>query len=521
MNKVIEYVLKAKDLVSSTLTRISGKFKEVGDSAEKAAKQTQKMGGGGGEKGALQVFNDEMIKSTGLFGKVSSALGSFGGMAAAAIGAFKVGWDIGTWVNDKVITPLFGIKDAEEELIKHNRAMKRAAEEAFRAWSESLDELDSSFEKTTTALQEQRNGVEDLAAAYQRLQQAQGKVIAAENDAQILALQRAKFNEMGEQNRAGNSVGASQIGLDYDIQIAQAKQAQELAKFDRESAAGKWATADAQRALNKLLEEQWEVQNRSFQIMEQRHKVEQEAEYSNYDAEMKRVDQMEKQNDRRAEQLAREIRKRQNEIKAQGIENGAREQERANLAERLQMEIDEKTKAYDDFIQQQQDEEYQAFLEEQEREQAELDRQRAEKLAADLEAERKLHSQRVKDVQQELAESSAAQSAAQADLAAAKAQVSKAWGWYRNKDSMQAVIDEKKAQEEAEKQFEKDFERLKNRRRDWRTVEMGKLSVEDEATRQVALAKEAEAAAQKALDQISENTAAIRDIYEALTGGDE
>jgi len=81
---------------------------------------------------------------------------------------------------------------------------------------------------------------------------------------------------------------------------------------------------------------------------------------------------------------------------------------------------------------------------------------------------------------------------------------------------MQAKIDDFKAQQAAEKQWAKDFEKLKSRRRDWRDVEFGQLSAADEATRQVALAKEEEQAAQKALEEIvqqeteaNENLAAI------------
>ena len=67
-----------------------------------------------------------------------------------------------------------------------------------------------------------------------------------------------------------------------------------------------------------------------------------------------------------------------------------------------------------------------------------------------------------------------------------------------------------------EKRFDKDFERLRNKWRThggWRDAEVGKLSAEEEAVRQVALAKEEQAAAQKALDAIEENT---RDLAEKL-----
>ena len=58
---------------------------------------------------------------------------------------------------------------------------------------------------------------------------------------------------------------------------------------------------------------------------------------------------------------------------------------------------------------------------------------------------------------------------------------------------------------EARKQFEKDLDRLKSRRRDWRTAE--NLSVDDEAVRRVELAREEKEAAEKHLAEIEKNTA--------------
>ena len=82
---------------------------------------------------------------------------------------------------------------------------------------------------------------------------------------------------------------------------------------------------------------------------------------------------------------------------------------------------------------------------------------------------------------------------------------------------MQSAIDDYNQQKAAEEQWVKDFDKLKSKRRDWRDVEFGKLSAEEEAVRQVALAKEEEKAAQVALDEIAENTAYLKEIAESLS----
>lgn len=81
-----------------------------------------------------------------------------------------------------------------------------------------------------------------------------------------------------------------------------------------------------------------------------------------------------------------------------------------------------------------------------------------------------------------------AEADAQNRLATAETALSQAWGWYRDKDSLKAQIEEEKANAAAEKQFETDFDRLRRRRSDWRTAD--NLSLDDEAVRRVGLARE-------------------------------
>ncbi len=120
--------------------------------------------------------------------------------------------------------------------------------------------------------------------------------------------------------------------------------------------------------------------------------------------------------------------------------------------------------------------------------------------AAQLKAHKEVMDQRRKD----LAAITEQESQAAARVAAAQSKVAEAWGWYRDKDKMAAQLKEEKAEEAAQKQFEKDFKDLKWRR-DWRTAK--DLSVDQEAVRRVALAKEEETAAQKALAETAKSTA--------------
>ena len=111
--------------------------------------------------------------------------------------------------------------------------------------------------------------------------------------------------------------------------------------------------------------------------------------------------------------------------------------------------------------------------------------------------------------------------AAQDRLSAAEEKARQAWGWYRDKDSLSAQLEEERAEAAAQKQFEKDFENLRFRR-DWRTAaaygsgKMGALSLDEEAVRRVALAREEEAAAKEYARQTAEECARSAAALEAI-----
>ena len=111
--------------------------------------------------------------------------------------------------------------------------------------------------------------------------------------------------------------------------------------------------------------------------------------------------------------------------------------------------------------------------------------------------------------------------AAQDRLYAAEEKARQAWGWYRDKDSLSAQLEEERAEAAAQKQFEKDFEKLRFRR-DWRTAaaygsgKMGALSLDEEAVRRVVLAREEEAAAKEYARQTAEECARSAAALEAI-----
>ena len=369
-------------------------------------------------------------KLPGAFGKIQhAATGSFG-KALAVVGAFKLGCDIGNWIFDKVITPLFKIKDPIEELKRENREIEQQWKAATDRFQESMDKWAAGWDKVVGGADKARQRIEDVAAAYLKLQAARSRGEAAAGDARTLAMERDKFDAM----------------------------------------------AGAVARENELLKRR-EALQRQFEAAD------------------------------------RDVERRRSDVAAIKAGRESEAQERENLAARAKLEVDERKKAYDDYIAHVEAEEASRAQDEWNRRQEEARREAEIELRERQRIERELAAQRIDDMRRELSERQREESAAQGRQSAAQGALSTAWGWYRDQSRMQAVIDEQKAQAAAEVQWQKDFDRLKSFRRDWRTAEFGSLSASDEAVRQVAFAKEEKAAADRAVIETAENT---RDLAEKI-----
>lgn len=454
-------------------------------------------------------------KMEGAFGKIQDCLSGFGAKAMSVIGAFKVGWDIGTWLNEKVITPLFGIKDPIEELKKENRALKRQAEEAAAKWEEALQRWSDAWAKEVSGAEKARQAVEDVTQAYLKMQAAKERVASAGNDATMLGMQRDKFNAMAG---ASSPEEATAIGKYHDVLIAEEKAKQALAKFDKDAEAAAVRQASAEEQLAKATDKRARLKRQMAELdgkiayMQSQESV-QDLGFKKSAEEEEKLLQRKAALQERIYNADRDVRNRRADVAAMSEARTAEAQERKNIEDRASLEIDESKKAYDDYVAYVEQEDARRAEEEWQRQQETIRRAAEEELRERQRVERELAAQRINDLRAELSERQMAEGEAKSRQSAARGSLSTAWGWYRNQSQMQDVIDEQKAQAMAEAQWAKDFERLKFRRSDWRTAEFGSLSASDEAVRQVALAKEEKEAADRAVIETAENT---RNLAEKL-----
>lgn len=527
--RVIEYIIRAwdktKEACSSALSNLKS-FKSESKKVVEDAEENSKAADGAVER----VFRSAG-RLPGVFGRVQTALGRLGGTAAAVIGAFKIGWDIGTWINDKVIKPLFDVKDPIEELKKKNREMRQEWERAFKAFEERMEEWEAHWDKEIRNTDRARENIEDLTEAYLKMHTAREKIISAKDDATIIGMQRDKFDAMAG---AESPEEATALGKHHDILIAEERTKQELAKHDREAEASAKRLLATEKELELAGEKRFQLQLKLWEMNDKVAYAESDASVDDlgWEGSIKLKKRLKKEQARLQRELERAERsedRKRDEWKAADEAKKAEDLERSNIEERARLEIDEKKKAYNDYIadverkDQEAAERYEqrvAEYQERLREKEARERERAAKEAASEEererarAEERLHRQRVKYARDEVSERAAEERDAQSRLADARRSVSRAWGWYRNKESMAAQLQEEKAEAEAQRQYLKDFENLKRWRSDWRTAK--NLSVDEEAVRRVALAREEEKAAEEYARQTAEATQRAADTLAAI-----
>lgn len=128
--------------------------------------------------------------------------------------------------------------------------------------------------------------------------------------------------------------------------------------------------------------------------------------------------------------------------------------------------------------------------------------------------ENKAHNRRLKLLRDEYSERKRLAGEAQRWQSEAESKLQQAWGWYRDKGSMAAQLQEEKANAQAARQFNRDFERLQKNRKDWRTAQ--NLSIDEEAVRRVALAGEERERAGQYAAATAEATARAANALEYL-----
>ena len=465
----------------------------------------------------------------GTFGKLGEMFlqgGIWGAMAAAATKAFTLIWD------------------------NFAKESERAAKRAERAFNESITSIKNGAEAIDKAFDSAMSGIDKAISRFDAMSNSVKELTKAEIE---LAKQHAIANGM---DAASANAAAADLSAQVDFEAEERRLQNLIAMEQKRVDAAKDAEAKTAEEVKKATE-----QKTAAEVEYQKKRDEYIAKHAeNERAGMMMqstvgafwvpgvtAEQAQRSRERAEEDFyesGEAAKMRENIRKAQDVLNGIKTDEKAlAAADEARAKIEQAQTALDVLATKREarelavQNEIAAEVEADRKAQAEKDKAAAEKRA---EAERKaaekvaaerarLDAQeaarrererqaelaaRIRDHQKLLAAERAEESKTRSAVSAAESKLQQAWGWYRDKDSMAAQIAEEKADAQARKQFEKDFERLKDRRRDWRKAE--NLSVDDEAVRRVALAREEKEAAERHLAEIEKNTADLAEKLDEL-----
>lgn len=502
MNRVVEYIIRAKDATGAVLKSAMQKVEQFrqtsGTSIEGIANATKK---------ALPSF----MAVSSAFGMMEGAAGQAGrAITAIASSAMAFGPLGAALTAIQVIIGIIASK-AQEACQKMQEAAARMTAHVQKRMAEVkqaiVDEVQSGIDKATASVEKLEHAFERLAKKRAGLQKSVAGDYAAGQDAKMLGMQR----QMSEAVFNAKDEDKGKVRAEWELKLAKEREKTVAQTAEYEAAMQAQAIKDDEHRVKLAQDAARKYDAQAAHAQAERDRVAELVGKNDPTVKQleKQVEQAKRQADRERER-AKDIQADIDVAKANLMVDDKKRQNQASEASNRVLEAQQALK--------QAEIDYQKNVEEQNRKRLELEKEaERDRLAA----EAKLHQERLKNAEKEVAASEKLQSEAQGRLAAAQAKVSQAWGWYKDKSSMQREIDAYKQQKEAEAQWVKDFDKLKSKRRDWRDVEFGELSADEEAVRQVALAKDAEKQANMDLARVANNTDALADILSLLKGGEE
>ena len=509
----------------------------------------------------------------GLGRAISGVLGPWGSIIATLTVSYTA--------TRKLVDALGLFPDPMEKVKRANQQAKVAADAAAEAFERQRDVWIETLEKEAAYADKAIAKADQQAAAYLRLQRAKEAVNKAVDDGIMLEMERAKYEDvltaggmygaykdMDGAIRTGSPLEAAQVGAYHDVLIAQEKQRRERERADKEIALAEEELAAKEETLAKARRAKQKTDDAAELKAYKRRDEARDAYYEEkgyYEMSLRQIAALDPEDEDDARRLKVRMsenasyKKRMDKAKARfdaaeanldrflsirDRQQGAvdsrqteidelRQQieekrtQRGNLDERQQFELAKLEDAYNKIVldaEKEEREEWERAVQEEAEEERRLQEENdriAHERAMQYAKEEAAYAARMAREEKERA--ALANRQAEARLAEAQSQAARAWGFYRNKDSLVAYGREMDADAAAREQYKKDYYSLVHGRNDsliseaqnalrkggvedmeglftdWRRRK--RLSVNEEATMRVAIAeKEQEDAARAAVE---------------------
>lgn len=329
--------------------------KDQVDQLELGLRRAGNSASGSGEK--FGQLEKSLGKLPGRLGEIGGKLGGLAGQATMVFGAFSFGVEIGNKICDQ-LTKWGVMADPIGDLVKANKEYDRQIKEL----KESLDEVVAAemkrFDAAALSAEKGIKAIDDQTAAYFRQVTALNGLKKAEGNAEMLQLERAKFEDMKAYSDAGYGEAAEQIGKYYDVLEAELAAKQQLEEFDRGSVKLAKDLTSAEEAYAKASERaataksEQEAAEAALANHRAKNGLGGQAMYDN-DRDALEDDKLEKIAERakkEAEKAAAVLAKRGERLENVDAEVLTRQMERANLAATGTLGVDRAAQAYDNYV---------------------------------------------------------------------------------------------------------------------------------------------------------------------------
>lgn len=309
-------------------------------------KQLNKMN----DKSKMDKLESAFGGLPGKLGRISSALGGLAAKVSSVMGAFTVGWEIGTKINDNIIKPLFGIKDPIEELKKHNRELKKWQEEELYAWQKKSQFIQSTYEQQRYQIDKTIGKINQQIQSYTRLARAASDLSTAGQDRDIQQLERERFEDILRLQAAGEYDAADQANKIYDIYRKELEAKKQISAFDAESSMMEAKQIKNQEKINLLLEKEKKLEAELWKLEGWKDDLDAGLSNKEIDKNQQQINARIKQIFRERDALEKEASTLADDLDAYDVESAARALKRATLVDSLRLESDTAASAYDRSI---------------------------------------------------------------------------------------------------------------------------------------------------------------------------
>lgn len=182
---------------------------------------------------STNVLEKKLTKLPGKIGEAVGAMGKFGkalGVAGAAMAAWKKGWELGSWINEKFVAPLLWAGEKSEEVAE--KKLAASWDKAWKAMEKSNEAAIKGLAQTGKMEDAEIQRVKTLTQQYLKATSAKNRMASATSDADMQRLDIEQFEDEMSLIDQGREDAIPELQAYYALLKQQMQAKKELAAFD-------------------------------------------------------------------------------------------------------------------------------------------------------------------------------------------------------------------------------------------------------------------------------------------------